>query len=75
MVPFAHSLAQALGGKAATARGLADFVFRSVFRLVSDLRGKGLHPANAYGKYVPMTGEPVRVLALVLEVICLIAQV
>ena len=75
MVPFAHSLGQALGGKASTALGFADLVFLPVFRLVGDLRGKGLHSANAYGEYVSMAGEPVGMLALVFEMIRLVTQV
>ena len=75
MVPFAHSLGQALGGKASTACGLADFVFRSVSRRVGDFRGKGFHPTNAHGEYIPMAGEPVGMLALVFEMIRLVTQV
>ena len=75
MVPLAHSLGQALGGKAATASGFADLVFLPVLCLVGDLRSKRFHSANAHRKNISMAGKPVRMLALVLEVIRLIAQV
>ena len=75
MVPLAHPFGQALGGETAGAVWLAHGIFRAVLCRIGDLGGKGLHPSHAHGEHVAVTGEPIRMLPLVLKMVLLVTEV